>query len=147
MLPYMAFWTLPNARSLGSGVALSFNNPKESIREDFGTTRLDHTFSDRDSFSGTFTIDDGNKVTPQTDPFFAVYAVTRNEVASLQETHLFSSQMINTFRAGFSRADVNYYSAPFGRSFAPELFVVTGRDTGQSTIGGLNAVSVLATLS
>ncbi len=147
MLPYMDFWPLPNGRSLGSGVALSFNNPKESIREDFGTTRLDHTFSDRDSFSGTFTIDDGNKVTPQTDPFFAVYAVTRNEVASLQETHLFSSQMINTFRAGFSRADFNYDSAPFGRSFAPELSFVPGRDPGQITIGGSNAASVSAITS
>src|SRR5437867_2389919 len=147
MLPYMDFWPLPNGRSLGSGVALSFNNPKESIREDFGTTRLDHTFSDRDSFSGTFTIDDGNKVTPQPDPFFAVYAVTRNEVASLQETHLFSSQMINTFRAGFSRADFNYDSAPFGKSFAPELSFVPGRNPGQITIGGSNAASVSAITS
>src|SRR5207247_4582073 len=70
-----------------------------------------------------------------------------NEVASLQETHLFSSQMINTFRAGFTRADFNYDSAPFGKSFVPELSFVPGRNPGQVTIGGSNAASVSAITS
>ena len=147
MLPYMSFWPKPNGENRGGGVAISYNNPKESIREDFGTTRFDHTFSDRDSFSGTFTVDDGNKVTPQTDPFFAVFAVTRSEVASLQETHLFSSQMVHTFRVGFSRSEFNYDSSPFEKSFDPQLSFVTGKNPGQITIGGSNAASVSAITS
>src|SRR2546430_8352892 len=44
-------------------------------------------------------------------------------------------------------ADFNYDSAPFGRSFAPELSFVPGRNPGQVTIGGSNAASVSAITS
>ena len=56
MLPYMSFWPQPNGpellvNGLPSGTALSYNNPKQSIREDFGTVRTDYTIRDRDSLS------------------------------------------------------------------------------------------------
>src|SRR5215472_9256051 len=56
MLQYMAFWPQPNGPELlvngqPSGTALSYNNPKQSIREDFGTLRTDYTIRDSDSFS------------------------------------------------------------------------------------------------
>ena len=45
---------------LASGTALSYNNPRQTIREDFGTVRTDYILSERDTFSATYTIDDGN---------------------------------------------------------------------------------------
>ena len=144
MLAYMSFWPLPNGRNLGGGTALAFNNPKEAIRQDFGTTRLDHIYSDRDSFSGAFTIDDGDKLTPQVDPLFGIAAKLRAEVASLQETHVFSPQMVNTFRVGFSRAEFAYDSPPFNTTFSPELSFFTGKNPGQITIGGANAAAASA---
>lgn len=143
MLPYMSFWPAPNGRNLGGGLALNFSNPKEAIRQDFGTTRLDRIFSDRDSFAGAFTIDDGDKLTPQTNPLFAVAAKLRAEVASVQETHVFSPQMVNIFRLGFSRAEFRYDSPPFS-PFPSSLSFFTGKGPGQITIGGANAAAASA---
>ena len=39
MLKYMALWPDANGPSLGGGTALSYNNPRQSIHEDFGTVR------------------------------------------------------------------------------------------------------------
>src|SRR4029077_20265970 len=51
MLQYISFWPQPNgpelmANGLPSGTALSYTNPKQSIREDFGTGRADYTIRD-----------------------------------------------------------------------------------------------------
>jgi carboxypeptidase family protein len=135
MLRYMAFWPLPNGPNLGGGAALAFSNPGQSIREDFGTVRGDHTFSDKDQFTAVYTADDGHNLTPQ-DPMFGRFSDLRSQVLSLQETHLFSPNVINTFTAGFSRAAFNLVLAPLDPSFPPELSFVQGRLPGRVTIGG-----------
>jgi hypothetical protein len=116
MLPYLSFWPQANGPELltngiPSGTAFSFTNPKQSIREDFSNLRLDDTLSQRDWLSAAYTIDDGNSLIPLADPLFASYTALRMQVASLQETHVFSPSMLNTFRAGYSRAGFNLDSA------------------------------------
>ena len=54
MLRYMALWPEPNGRNLGGGYALAYSNPMQTIREDFGTVRLDHNFSAKDSLSSNW---------------------------------------------------------------------------------------------
>jgi hypothetical protein len=56
-----ALWPAQNGPSLGSGIGLAYSNPVQIIREDFGTTRVDHIFSDKDSMSGVYTIDDSTE--------------------------------------------------------------------------------------
>jgi hypothetical protein len=116
MLPYFSFWPQANGAELltngiPSGTAFSYTNPNQSIREDFGNTRLDYTLRDPDSLSVAYTIDDGNSLIPLADPLFASYSALRMQVASLQETHVFSPTFLNTFRAGFSRAGFNLDSS------------------------------------
>jgi hypothetical protein len=140
MLPYMSFWPLPNGpellvNGLPSGTALSYNNPKQTVREDFGTLRTDYTFRDRDSLSLAYTVDDGNSLVPLANPLFGSALALRNQVTSLQETHVFSSQVLNTFRAGFSRAAFNYDSFPLV-SLPPSLSFVSGQGPGGIVIGG-----------
>jgi Carboxypeptidase regulatory-like domain len=141
MLPYMAFWPQPNCGELylpsnePSGMALSCNNPKQYIREDFGTARTDYIAGARDTITGAYTIDDGYSRLPLADPLFGSYTTLRMQVASLQETHSFSPNFLNTFRAGFSRAGWNldpYSSA----SLASSLDFVTGAGPGGIVIGG-----------
>ena len=48
----LSLWPLPNGPVLGGGIAEAFSHPLQTIREDFGTTRLDRRFSSRDSLSG-----------------------------------------------------------------------------------------------
>jgi len=140
MLPYMSFWPEPNGAALLAvagqpGAALSYNNPKQSIREDFGTARADYVIRDRDSLSASYTLDDGNSLIPLADPLFGSYLTLRNQVASVQETHILSSRVLNTFRTGFSRAAFNYDSLLLG-TFPSDLSFVSGAGPGGIVIGG-----------
>jgi hypothetical protein len=151
MLAYMAMWPVPNGpellvRGLPSGVALSYGHPRQSIREDFGTLRADSILSTRDSLSATYTVDDGANLTPLADPLFASSASLRSQVASLQETHIFSPTVLNTVRAGFSRAGFTYNSAPF-TSFPSSLSFVAGAGPGGIVIGGGVTTTGLATIT
>jgi hypothetical protein len=151
MLKYMALWPVENGPELlvngvASGAALSYNHPFESIREDFGTTRADYTISGRDFLTAAYTIDDGNSLIPVADPLFASYSTLRNQVTSVQETHILSSATINTFRAGFSRAAYNLDPVSLG-SFNPNLSFVTGQGPGGFTIGGGNTTTGSAALT
>jgi hypothetical protein len=140
MLPYMSFWPAPNgpelyANGFPTGTAESFNNPRQNIREDFGTIRSDYAISNQDSLSGSYTIDDGNSLIPLADPLFGSGVVIRNQIASLQETHVFTPALLNTFRVGFSRAAFNYDSFPLA-SFPSNLSFVSGEGPGGIVIGG-----------
>lgn len=140
MLSYMAFWPLPNGPELlsngvASGAALSYKNPKESIREEFGTLRTDYVLRDRDTVSAVYTIDDGDSLIPLADPLFASQTYLRMQVASLEETHVVSPEILNTLRAGYSRAAFNLDSALLA-SFPASLSFVNGAGPGGIVING-----------
>jgi len=140
MLPYMALWPQANgaellASGLPTGTALAYNNPKQTVREDFGTLRSDYNLSARDLLSAAYTVDDGISNTPQQDPLFGSAETLRNQVASVEETHVFSPQFLNTFRAGFSRAAFKL-GAFSTQSFPADLSFVSGLAPGGIVIGG-----------
>ncbi len=138
MLPYMSFWPQPNGGELGGGCfgeAFSFNHPEQSIREDFGNLRADYIHSDRDTLAGAYTIDDGNGLIPLADPLFASALALRSQVISLQETHILSPRVLNSFTAGFSRAGFANDSSPYV-SFPASLSFVQGLGPGGIVIGG-----------
>jgi hypothetical protein len=151
ILKYMSLWPAVNGPELlvngvNSGAALSYNHPLEHIREDFGTTRTDYTLSERDSLTAAYTIDDGDSLIPAADPLFASYSTLRNQVASVQEIHILSPSMINTFRFGYSRAAYNLDPVSLA-SFDPSLSFVTGAGPGGFTIGGGNTTTGSAALT
>jgi Carboxypeptidase regulatory-like domain/TonB-dependent Receptor Plug Domain len=140
MLKYMSMWPVANgpellANGLPSGTAFSFNNPRDHRNEDFGTARADYTIGPRDSLSGSYTIDDGASLVPLADPLFGSASTLRNQVASIQETHIVTPRIINTFRVGFSRAAYNLDPASLA-PFSPDLSFVTGGGPGGIVIGG-----------
>ncbi len=141
MLKYFALWPQANgaelfSNGLPSGTALSYNNPRQNIREDFGTTRGDYAISDRDTLTAAYTIDNGTNLTPTADPLFGSNLILVSQVASLQETHVFSPNALNTARVGFSRAAYNFEAADFA-AFPSSLNFVTGNGgPGGIVIGG-----------
>ena len=151
MLKFMQMWPAVNGPELlvngvNSGAALSYNHPLEHIREDFGTTRMDYALSERDTLTGSYTIDDGDSLIPAADPLFASYSTLRMQVASLQETHVISSNFINAFRMGFSRA--GYALDPLDlTTFSSNLDLVSGAGPGGFTIGGGNTTTGSAALT
>ena len=131
--PYFSLWPAPTGQELGGGAAYSYSNPQQSVREDFGNLRVDHNFSVKDTLSGVYTVDDGVSVTPGVNPLQQNLSVLRGQVASLQETHVFSPTVLNTFRAGFSRAA--WHLDGSSSVTDPNLVFVKGRPAGSISIG------------
>lgn len=124
--PYFALWPEPNGPNLGDGTALLFSSPSSSINEDFFTTRLDHNFSESDTLNGVYTFDGGESVNPGVNPLSGSRFNVRNQVLSLQETHVFSPNVVNTFTAGFSRGYFNQDTSPLAE-FPASLSSIEGR--------------------
>ncbi|MEP6961171.1 MAG: carboxypeptidase-like regulatory domain-containing protein [Acidobacteriota bacterium] len=151
MLQFMQLWPEANGPQLlvngvETGSALSYNNPRRKVHEDFGTTRTDYNMGDNDAFTSSYTIDDGNSTIPLGDPLFGSNVRLRAHVLSAQETHIFSPRVLNTLRAGFSRAAFNYDATEF-QSFPSSLHFVTGGPVGGITIGGGNTTTGLASIT
>ncbi len=107
--PLLALWPVGTVE-LGQGIAEAFSNPPQHVREDFGTTRLDWNLSQNDLLFGVYTVDDSDATTPSANPFASAYEQLREQVASVQEQHIFSSHLLNTARFGFSRAVFHFDS-------------------------------------
>ena len=102
--PLLQLWPVQNGPELGSGIAYAYSNPMQRIREDFGTTRFDYNISPKDLFFAVYTIDDSSANTPSANPFSLVNETLREQVLSLQHQHVFSPNLLNTARFGYSRA-------------------------------------------
>jgi hypothetical protein len=102
--PLLALWPVANGPALGGGIAEAFSNPRQHIREDFGTARFDANLSNKDTLFGVYTADDSGANTPTVNPLSTVVEYLREQVASVEEQHIFSPALLNTARFGFSRA-------------------------------------------
>jgi hypothetical protein len=141
--PLLALWPVQNGPELGGGIAEAFSHPLQRIREDFGTARVDYILSDRDTLFGVYTIDDSGAHTPSINPLSTVVESLREQVASVQEQHVFSPTLLNTARFGFSRA---------GYFFTGETPVdlpgwVAGQPIGAVVIGGGTALNGASSIS
>lgn len=107
--PLLALWPVANGPELlsngaSSGIAEAFSHPLQRIREDFGTTRFDDNIGSKDLLFAVYTVDDSTANTPSANPLSLVNESLREQVASVQEQHVFSPNLLNTARFGFSRA-------------------------------------------
>ncbi len=121
-----------------SGIATLTSSPPQTVREDFGTARLDHIFSERDTLAGVYTIDDGDDVTATPfDPWSTDLMNLRQQVFSLEETHIFSPTLVNTARFGFSRAGYFFAGEPTpGTPAADVTSFLAGHPVGAVVVGG-----------
>lgn len=141
--PYLALWPAQNGPELGGGIAEAFSHPQQAIREDFGTARLDHTFSGKDSMFSVYTVDDSSDTTPTANPLSLDLESLREQVASLQETHVFSSTALNTARFGYSRGAYLFN----GESLVAAPGFIQGAPVGAIVVGGGTAVNAASQIS
>jgi carboxypeptidase family protein len=130
------------------GIAEYFSNPLQTIREDFGTVRVDHIFSAKDSLAGIYTVDDGGDVTATpANPFSSDILNLREQVLSLEETHIFSPSLLNTARFGFSRAGYFFTGEPTpGTPAAGVPGFLAGHPVGAVVVGGSAASNPQASI-
>jgi hypothetical protein len=137
--PFLNLWPIAPAGAPDfSGIAEVFSSPLQTIREDFGTTRVDHTFSQKDSLSAIYTVDDGGDVTATpVNPYSSDILNLREQVLSIEETHVFSPTFLNTARIGYSRAGYFFAGEPTpGTPAASVPGFLAGLPVGAAVVGG-----------
>src|SRR5713226_8258697 len=141
MLPYAnAFWPSPNGEELligglPSGTAYNNNSAVQPIFENFWLFRFDYTISSKDSFSANYTFDDGQADTPQLDSNYAMFVPLRSQTLGLQETHVFSSSLVNSATVGYARTFATAVTAPVA-PIPQDLVFLPGGNPGQIVIAG-----------
>ncbi len=141
--PLLSLWPVQNGPELGGGIAEAFSHPLQTIREDFGTTRLDYNLSQKDTLFAVYTIDDSFANTPSANPLSSVVEGLREQVASVQEQHVFSPSVLNTARIGFSRA--SYFFT--GQTPVDLPGWVSGAPIGAVVIGGGTALNAQSSIT
>jgi len=153
--PLFALWPAPETELLTStglptGIAKSYSNPSQHIREDFGTARLDQVFSGNDTLSTVYTVDDSLANTPTANPLSIDFLTLREQVASLSETHIFSASLVNKATFGFSRAGFYFTSylppsLPALPGFVPDKPVGAVIVGGGTTLNGASQITPAGT--
>jgi hypothetical protein len=139
--PLLALWPVANGPELlnpngtPSGIAEAFANPPQHVREDFGTTRIDTNLTANDLLFGVYTADDSDANTPSQNPDSTIYERLREQVISAQEQHVFSPNLLNTLRIGYSRGA--YYFTGQAPESVPGW--ISGKPVGAVVISGSTA--------
>jgi hypothetical protein len=136
--PLLALWPAANGPELlsggaPSGIAEAFTNPVQHIREDFGNARFDYNFASNDSFAAVYTVDDSYGHSPSNNPYSFADIALREQVASLQETHIFSTSLLNKAILGFSRGAF-YFNG--GTTVTLPGWIHAGQPVGALVVGG-----------
>lgn len=143
--PLLNLWPTPptgtpelNVPGQTFGISQVFSSPLQTIREDFGTLRLDQSFSPADSLAVIYTIDDGGDVTATpVNPYSTDILNLREQVLSLEGTHVFSPSVLSTARFGFSRAGYFFTGEPTpGTPAASVPGFLSGLQVGAVVVGG-----------
>jgi hypothetical protein len=111
VLPFLGLWGLPNFPNAtnptltnnGDTGTYSFTAP-HITSENFGTIRFDHRFTTADSIFGSYQYDGANATQPDPANDVLVGNTTGRQYVAIEETHIFSSQLINSARIGFNRS-------------------------------------------
>ncbi len=139
---YLALWPTPDP-TLGTDATGNFGytvtNPLQIYTENYFTTRVDHKISDKDSLDGFYFYDKSPQVTPDNFLLATSQTVSSRQMLGFEETHIFSTTLVNTFRAGYNRS-VGLVGKP-GTALQPiaadtSLGVGSGRVAPLISIGG-----------
>ena len=143
VLKYLGFYHLPNGGLVpGSGgdIGIYTFSGQQVVNEDFFTIRADHRVSDKDSLAATYLFDRTPFNTPDSlnDVLFGSF--TKRQAVVIEETHMFSPQVVNSFRFGFNRdlVDNNTGAGAINPLAAdPTLAAVPGRFAAAVRVNGL----------
>jgi hypothetical protein len=137
---YLKFYGLPTTQPANSDTGSYTFSGKQVTPENFGQGRIDEMFSEKDSAHGTYLYDDGNFTQPDAQNNYLLLSHTNRQLGLVEETHIFSSSMVNSARFGVSRNVANITNtAPGPNPSAADTTLggVPGRTASSMVIGGL----------
>jgi hypothetical protein len=139
---YLPFFHLPTGAVNGNIGQYVFNS-QEIVSENYFTTRVDEKISEKDSLFGTYAYDYSPLTQPDLLNNLLQQAIAKRQIAAIEENHIFSPALGNSFRLGYNR-DRAYASNPV-KVLNPVAADTTqgwapGYDPPQITMSGLNTV-------
>lgn len=135
VLPFLALYHTPNGDVTGDTGIYSFVT-QQPTNEDFSTLHLDQNFSSKDSLHGTVLYDTSSITSADASDAVLDEALSRRAVVAIEEIHIFSPQLSNAVRLGYSRSVAS----------GPRQQGVLNPAAGNSSLGffpGANAGSLL----
>jgi hypothetical protein len=109
------------------------------VKEDYYTTRVDHKISDKNSLFGTYMYDTNPFTQPDALENLNILSQTVRHIAALEESHIFSPNLVNSARLGFNRnAVINYRPASASNPLSadPSLGAFPNVENPSTRIGG-----------
>ena len=141
----LALEPLPNSGLIGNGDLGIFKFAGQQIvNEDFFTIRADQNISDKDKLFGTYSFDNSPLIQPDVLGTLLQNAISRRQIAALEESHIFTPAFVNTVRVGYNRSHttsaggvqaINPAAADPSLGWAPGLNVPNVQVTGLTLIG------------
>jgi hypothetical protein len=139
--PYLKLWPeAPAGTPVDANGELTFGVALPSITtENYATGRFDQQLRANDKFNASYFWDSGpqSQEAPLRNATHEVFS--RRQMASVEETHIFSPSVVNTFRAGVSRirGDINNPVSGSGAAIDPTLAIAPGaKATPQIAVSG-----------
>ena len=142
VIPYLALYPLPNSTITGNTALYNFVTTQQT-NEDIATVRLDHNFSQSDSVHGTLLYDTASLDSADTTNTLYDEAISRRTTAALEEVHIFSPNLTNSFRLGYNRSVAvapNVVTVLNPAVTNPALSFYPGRSVGQLLVSSLTTV-------
>lgn len=138
---YLAFWPLPASGSTTGNANTGFYKfgSQQTVNEEYGTTKIDHRFSDHDTMSATYLYDRAPYTYPDGLNDVEYASTTARQLAAIEEDHILA-RFVNSFRIGLNRemAENAWAQTALNTAAAdPSLAVTSGQYAAQVLISGL----------
>ena len=95
---------LPSDPTGASGVGRFTYVFKQPTRDDYGQSRGDYNFSEKDSLFVRYTVNDTSRTRAVNFPGYSDTLASRGQYITLAENHTFSPALLNMFRFSYSRS-------------------------------------------
>lgn len=136
VIPYLNLFPVPNGRDFGTGLAELAFPFTQTTDEDFYQLRVDHKLTTANTFFARYTFDDAERTPPASFPAWTVIEASRNQYLTVEDTHVFTNALVNTFRFSYSRTNL-FSNDRLTEEFPASLILIPGRPEPQLTIGGM----------
>ncbi len=142
--PYMDLYPAANGTDLGDGTA-EFTFPENRpTNEDYYMVKVDHQFSDNDSFFIRYTFDEGDRLVGDRLPIFGEDAIYRSQWTTLEWKRIISPRLINDLRFGYVRSRHDVF--PRDDSGTGTSLYLVDNVTWPRTFGEIDVEDIIVTL-
>jgi Carboxypeptidase regulatory-like domain len=133
---YLVLYPIPNVpTNVGGDTGIYSFTGQQALNEDFFTTRIDDTLSEKDSLSGTYLFDNTPYSAPDQMDVTLYGHHIRRQMVVLEESHAFSPALLNAVHIGGSRV-----AAAINQAFGAVNHAAT--DTSLAAVPGRNPARI-----